>query len=395
MIVRVHARHLKGHIRLPSSKSLIHRALFAAALCSEPTRIVTDTPARRADDIKETLRALSAFGSRIEEKPDGLILTPFPKKSAPYTVDIKASATTWRFLMPIAARFRTPCTIHASAELFARSAAPYARVFESNGVRMRSINNTIRLEGQLSPGQYHLDAGLSSQFVSGMLFVMPFLEPSKLMVDNKVSAPYIAMTEYVLSLFGIHYSNGSAYGQYHTPGVYIPEWDASAAAFFEIAKAWGHDITFDGVPASLCQGDAALPPLDPLPEKLSLKDQPDLFPILALYATQAPYPVCFTDIERLRYKETDRIAATTTMLAQLGAASRTEAASVCIYPSPLHGGTVDSRHDHRIAMTAAIASLLTEDPITILNAEAVSKSYPGFFEDFIHLGGSCHVITTR
>lgn len=97
---------------------------------------------------------------------------------------------------------------------------------------------------------------------------------------------------------------------------------------------------------------------------------------------------------RLRLKECDRLAAVSDLLARLGAQveERPDSLVICGSPSLPGGATVDGWGDHRIVMSAAIAALLCERPITITGAQAVQKSYPSFFEDFQALGGICHVL---
>ena len=101
----------------------------------------------------------------------------------------------------------------------------------------------------------------------------------------------------------------------------------------------------------------------------------------------AKHGAIFKDTERLRYKESDRIASTVAMLNSLGIQTKVTDCTFTVYPGTLMGGTVDSFHDHRIAMSAAIAAIVCQQPVTILHAECVEKSYPGFWEDYEKLGG--------
>ena len=115
-------------------------------------------------------------------------------------------------------------------------------------------------------------------------------------------------------------------------------------------------------------------------------DIPDLVPILAVTAA-ALNGATFTGVRRLRLKESDRIAAVCAMIGSLGGNAEASEDTLKISPSQIVGGIVNSFSDHRIAMAAAIAATVAQQPVTILNAQCVRKSYPGFWEDFALLGG--------
>ena len=95
----------------------------------------------------------------------------------------------------------------------------------------------------------------------------------------------------------------------------------------------------------------------------------------------------FTDIQRLRLKESDRVAAVVEMITALGGKAEATEDTLTVYKSCLSGGIINSHNDHRIAMAAAIASTVCTAPVTILGADAVQKSYPHFWKEFRRLGG--------
>jgi 3-phosphoshikimate 1-carboxyvinyltransferase len=119
---------------------------------------------------------------------------------------------------------------------------------------------------------------------------------------------------------------------------------------------------------------------------ISAADNPDLIPILSIMAACNQGAV-FTDIRRLRLKESDRVAATHNMITALGGRCESDENTLTVYGTGLTGGTVDSFGDHRIAMAAAIAATKCRETVTILGAQAVNKSYPNFWEDYRELGG--------
>ena len=120
---------------------------------------------------------------------------------------------------------------------------------------------------------------------------------------------------------------------------------------------------------------------------ISARDIPDLVPILAVTAG-AKHGAVFTDIRRLRLKESDRVASTIAMIEDLGGKADATEDTLKVFGTGFLGGTVNSCNDHRIAMAAAIASTVCAKPVTILGADAVNKSYPAFWQEFTRLGGT-------
>ena len=111
-----------------------------------------------------------------------------------------------------------------------------------------------------------------------------------------------------------------------------------------------------------------------------------MVPILSVVAA-AKKGAVFTNIRRLRLKESARVASVSQMRARLGVKTHAEENSFTVYPGTFQGCTIDSAADHRIAMAAAIAATITQGPVTILGAQCVEKSYPSVWEDYEKLGG--------
>lgn len=233
------------------------------------------------------------------------------------------------------------------------------------------------------------------------------------------SRPYIDLTLDILRRFGVEVrEDGSHFhvaadARYVLPeGETAIEGDWSNAAFFLAAGALSAPVTMTGLDLHSSQGDKAIVELlrgfgatvdchedgaitvSPAPlsaQTISVKEIPDALPILAMIAAQAKGTTVFTDIERLRLKESDRIATTTALLEAMGVHCESDAHEMRVTGvTQLHGGcTVSSAGDHRIAMAAAIAALNCDAPVTLTGAEAVRKSYPHFFQDYSSLGGVC------
>lgn len=257
----------------------------------------------------------------------------------------------------------------------------------------RPTENTIFCTGKLHNGTYSIDGSVSSQFITGLMFALALLQgENHLQITGKVeSKPYIRMTEQALSLFGVK-ADGYCFKNccpFHSPGELTVEGDWSNGAFFCCANALGNQVSVQGLCDDSAQGDKAV--IEILPKLcqnavISGEDIPDLIPILAATAG-AIQGATFQNIGRLRLKESDRVASVAAMLQAFGATVEINGNDMRVFPAAYQGCTIDAQKDHRIAMTAAIASTVAHGPVTILGAECVSKSYPSFWAEFTRLGG--------
>ena len=197
---------------------------------------------------------------------------------------------------------------------------------------------------------------------------------------------------------------------YSLPSNLVVEGDWSSAAFWVVAGVVGkHPVVVRGVSPQSLQGDRRIIDhlrlmgafIDITPEgivampsqlfgtELDCTDTPDLVPILSVAAAAAHGTTLFTNVGRLRFKECDRLAAMKDVLAAAGISSLVgDDTFTVIGGKPVAQSPIDSCGDHRIAMSAAILSTISEGVTTIIGAESVAKSYPSFFEDFAALGGN-------
>ena len=167
------------------------------------------------------------------------------------------------------------------------------------------------------------------------------------------------------------------------------EGDWSNGAFWLAAEKLGSQLTILRLESDSPQGDRACADLIPaLRERQTINsaDIPDLVPILSVVAA-ANKGAIFTNIGRLRLKESDRVASVIAMLEALGGRAEATKDTLTVFGTGLTGGTVDACSDHRIAMSAAIAATVCTNPVTILGAECVEKSYPQFWAEYARLGG--------
>lgn len=409
---------LSGTVQAVSSKSAAHRAFICAALSDRPTAFASFVTNA---DIDATMACLTALGAAIcPQDGGGCTLIPGEKTGIPQ-LDCGESGSTLRFLLPVAAVLGG-ASFFGHGRLPERKITPILEVLRAHGAEISSDSLPLTVTGRLVPGDYTLPGNVSSQYFSGLLFALPLLPgDSRIHVEGVLSSEgYIDLTRDTLSRFGVvtHRTEDGFLvpgNQRYTPPADVAiEGDWSGAAFYLAAGAIGAPVTVTGLRMDSAQrdreiaeilaafgaqveksGDAVTVSPGALTGQVIDVDQiPDLFPILSILALAAQGETRLINAARLRDKESDRIAASAAMIRALGGQAEELPDELRIFGTgSLAGGTVDGAGDHRIVMSAAIASLLCREPVTIHGAEAVTKSYPGFFSDFQNLGGITHGIT--
>ncbi len=399
-------------VRAISSKSEAHRALICASLSDSETKIIcTDTNA----DIDATASCLSSLGASIIRVDDGFVVSPISQVPTHAVLDANESGSTLRFLLPLAASLGADCEFIMRGRLASRPLSPLYELLCENGVSLSEAGRSpLSLSGRLPSGEYTLAANVSSQYISGMLFALSVAcGRSVLRLSGKVeSAPYILMTLDTLKSFGadiefdenngIFYINGKE--RLVSPGTFEVGGDWSNAAFMVVSGVIGsRAVTVSNLDVQSRQGDRAI--IDVLRKmgadivfengnftarpsrlrgiRIDASDIPDLVPILSVAASVAEGETVIYNAQRLRLKESDRIESVCSTLLSLGARIRaTEDGMVILGKERLEGGEVDSFNDHRIAMSAAVASLVCDGAVTVSRFEAINKSFPSFLDNF-------------
>lgn len=400
MNVTIRPGKLSGAVRVPASKSAAHRALIAAALADRVTVVRLDA---LNDDIEATLSALTALGARIDcdAQEDRVTVHPIdrPADSPDALVDCGESGSTLRFLMPVACALGVRARFVGQGRLPERPNRPLTEALRRHGAVIDSDRLPMRVTGTLSGGLWTLPGDVSSQYVTGLLLALPLLdEDSEIRLTSPLqSASYVDMTLEMQRRFGIDIVSTSSGWRipgnqaYRSPGNMAVEGDWSAAAFWLAANAMGSAIDVRGLSEATVQGDRAVKALLGRPE-IDASNVPDLVPALAAAAAILPRRTVISGAGRLRFKESDRLQALSDMLTALGGSVRITADGLVIDGGrPLHGGCVDGRNDHRIVMATAILATCADGPVTVTGAQAVSKSYPDFFNHFMALGGNIDV----
>lgn len=408
---------LAGAVTPPPSKSQAHRMLICAALGTTPAKVACDT---LNDDLRATMDSLNALGASIAYSDGEFDVIPVSRRKGG-ELPCGESGSTLRFLLPIVAALGADATLTGKGKLPQRPMQPLCEALTTHGVEIAEHCNDAHLpltcKGQLTGGDYSMPGDISSQYFTGLLFALPLLSsPSNInIIGELTSASYVGMTLDALRLSGITIEQ-------HREGFYIPapqkynvparlqvEGDWSAAAFWLVAGVIGRNpVTICGMNADSLQGDRYIVehlrrmggdirlngeeitayPSQLHGAELDCVDTPDLVPILSVAAAAAKGTTLFTHVGRLRYKESDRLAAMQTLLQAFGIYSETGEDTFSVTGGEaVATEAVDSFGDHRIAMSAAVLSTIAQGETIIKGAECVAKSYPLFFEDFAALGG--------
>ncbi len=392
MNLTIQPRILRGEISIIPSKSQAHRLLICAAFSDRPTQIVCPETNR---DIEATAACLRALGAQLLHTDSGYTVFPARQIPASALLPCAESGSTLRFMLPVAGALGVEATFRMEGRLPQRPLSPLWEEMERMGCSLtRPSENTVCCRGRLQPGKYSIAGNISSQYITGLLLALPLVDgDSQIDVTGTLeSAPYVTMTKDALHTFGINVEDFQIPGgqMFHSPGHLTVEGDWSNGAFFVTAQALNNSLWITGLNSGSSQGDRAvveiLKTLSARNATVSARDIPDLIPVLSVFAA-CRHGAVFTDIQRLRLKESDRVASVIAMLEALGGRAEATDRALTVWGTGLIGGTVDSANDHRIAMSAAIASTQCSRSVTILGAQCVSKSYPRFWEEFKLLGG--------
>ena len=382
----------EGRIPLPPSKSIAHRKIILSALAPSGGEVRLWSI---SNDIRATLDLVESLGGGIsiteKNKTYHIKIAPLPKKIiAPVRIHVDESATTMRIALILAPALADHVIFTAGEQLRPRPMDEGIRFLQEHGVEVKGPW-PIETKGRLTFTDAQITAKTTGQFVTAALLAsLTQRRPTTVAAKNPPSAPDIRMTARIMEEAGINIEEKNGIYTIHqgdiqniAPDV---EGDYSHAAYAIVANEMGSNISLTNLPAHSIQGDQQIQehikkikahmPVD-------LTHTPDLLMALAVLATKTG--ATFTGIRRLRTKESDRIAATSAMLRELGIDTKTTDDSLTVAPGQITAGTVNSCGDHRIAFAAALAATAATGPITVAGAEAVDKSWPSFFKSFAAL----------
>ncbi len=408
MTVTLSAKKYPLSVHAIPSKSEAHRYLIAAALASGdmPIHIVCG---KLNKDIEATASCLAALGAKIEYKNGSFSVTPIDRDNIPKSPKLHPgeSGSTLRFLLPLVAALGCGGEFYMEGRLPERPLSPLSDLLEENGIAI-TYGNPLKVSGKLECGDYSISGGVSSQFVTGMIFALSVIGGTLTVTGKVESKGYIDITVRALSEFSSDIrEEGNVFTlsgcELKREREIIVGGDYSNAAFFLVSGAIGsHPVTVSGLDPKSAQGDREI--VDILAEmgadierngdtvtvspskltgaEIDASNIPDLVPILSVAAMAAEGKTVIYNAERLRLKESDRIESVATLIKDIGGKVNILSDGLEIFGHLPIGGVADSAHDHRIAMSAAVSSLIAKDDVIVFGAEAVDKSYPDFWEDF-------------
>lgn len=403
---------LAGLTDAPPSKSLTQRAI-AAGLLSGGTTVIRN--ASFCNDSMAAINMAQALGATIMQQEERINIIAGIRPAGPVTLNCGESGLALRMFAPVAGLLSESVTFTGEGSLVRRPVTMIREALIQLGVKVETSGGLLplKLSGRLRPGRAFIDGSSGSQLLTGLLMALPMADgDSRIDVASLTSKPYIGLTLGLLAEFGIKVENDD-YRSFIIPGrqsyrahEYTVEGDWSGAAFLLVAGATAGRVTVDGLnPCSLQADRAVLQALEEAGAGLitgpcgitasrsELKaftfeatDAPDLFPPLAALAARCEGTSRITGVGRLRHKESDRAEAIAEVLGAMGIRVRFSGNEMLITGGQAKGATVSSHNDHRIAMMAAVMAASASGPVTIAGAEAVSKSYPGFYDDLTRLG---------
>lgn len=416
--VSVSPSKISGRLKAPPSKSSMQRAVAAALLSSGESLILNPS---LCEDSLAALKMAECLGAAISMGDDSVLIKGGLRGGC-RTLDCNESGLGARLFSAIAALGNEPVTIEGKRSLLMRPMDDGVSCLRSLGVISDSNGGflPIMVCGPLKGGTAFLDGSMSSQFLTGLLMALPLsTENSRLIVKDLSSRAYIDMTIDILSRFGITIFNDN-YKEFTIEGnqiyraqKYMVEGDWSGSAFLLVMGALSEGIVVDGLQITSTQPDRniisclRMAGVDVKTERdiISVKggtlkgfeadisDSPDLAPPLVALAAYCKGNTVIRGTERLKVKESDRGAVLESEMRKLGVDITNYSDHILIRGGArIRGGTVSSHGDHRIAMALSVIAPGAESDIIIENGEAVNKSYPGFYKDFISAGAACKLI---
>ena len=404
------------HVRVPASKSVANRELVLSALADGRSRLELGE-LDPGDDVHAMADAIAAFGHEVRWTDGQIEVVPRQVPYAHATIDARDAGTVARFCAALAALASSETTVDGSERMRQRPMRALARALRSLGVEVTGETLPLRIRGPLAGGSVDVPGYESSQFASALLLVAPRTRDGLRLrlLGEIVSAPFLDLTIACLQGRGVRVTRAGrdefsvAAQRVKARSLRIPG-DVTASTYPAAAVALlGGTLTIGGVSARNArggQGDARFyelieqmgcvvshggsavtvnrtGPLHGITANVS--DCSDVFPTLAIVATQADSATELDGLAHTRGQESDRIAAVADAINVLGGRARSYADGIRIEPVPLRDGIVDARGDHRIAMAFSILGLLVPG-VAVDGWRSVTKTFPAFYDMLRELG---------
>ncbi len=412
MKVKVLPSKVSGSVTPPSSKSFLHRAIICASL-SNGTSVIDNV--NYSDDVNATVSAFESLGVNFNKEGKSLLVTSpgISILDGEHQVDCNESGSTIRFLIPILSNI-SKSHFKGKSGLLNRPMTIYEEIFLAQKNLFKKHLNYIETVGKIKPGIFKIRGDISSQFISGLMFILPVLDDDSTIeiIGNFESSKYVDLTISILEKFSISIERRENKffikgRQVYTATNIFAETDFSQLAFFAVLGTLNNDVQVNGVNFDSLQPDKRIISViehmggqviknlnsaifrrsNTVGDTIDVSQSPDIAPIIAILASKSKGKTGIINAKRLVIKESNRLQSTYSTLKSLGVNVEIgEDWLEIIGPNDFVGNVCESFNDHRIAMSIAIAATIAENPITINGAEAINKSYPEFYKDLESLG---------
>lgn len=420
MIVSIASSQIKGKLKAPLSKSSMQRACAAALVRAGKTVI---HHYGKSDDDSAAISIIEKLGATVERQDDDLIVVSKGIVPIDNTIHFGESGLSARLFTSLAALSHVQISMTGAGSLLERPMHFFDDQFQKLSVKFHSQQGRLpfQIQGPMIPKDIEIDASLSSQFLTGLLFAYSAGQANDvtIKVNHLKSKPYVDLTLDVMSKFGMKVPKCTPYESYYfdketvipssTIIHYSVEGDWSGAAFLLVAAAIAGTVTLEGLDVNSKQADTKIvSALKDCGSVLQINDHhinvsqapltafsfdatdcPDLFPPLVALAAYCKGKTVIKGISRLIHKESNRAITLKDEFGKMGIIIELIDDEMIIHGVDYAtGNTVDSHNDHRIAMACAVAALRCKSVVEISNAEAIHKSYPHFYEDLKHIGAN-------
>lgn len=401
-----------GEVDIPSSKSDAHRALIMAYISNEKCVIKNVV---FSQDVIATLNALKSLGANFYQEKNCIYFEPSVRKIEECIINVNASGSTLRFLIPIASNLCKKVRFIGEESLFSRPLSVYEEIMEKQKIIYKKGSNYLEIEGSFKCEDYTIVGNVSSQFITGLLFLLCL---NKVKNQIKVLKPfqskeYIDITVNVMKKFGVNVAENEdvyAITSINFNSIeYSIEKDYSQMAFFAVLGSLKGKISISNMNENSLQGDKKIIDIliksganikmangnfvfeqsSLISKEIDLSSCIDLGPILFVFASFCEGTTRIFNTKRLKIKESDRVESMKQELEKVGVDIKCFDDEVLITgKNEYHGNyQFDCHNDHRVAMALSVFACVNDGECVIKNAECVNKSYPNFYEDLFSLKG--------
>ena len=410
---------IAGELHVPSSKSYAQRAIAIGSLSQNKVSIYQ---VGNNDDVIVAQKIAGDLGAQFVQKDNALFFHKGIDIDNTKAIEINCgeSGLSTRLFSAFSLLFGQTYKITGEGSITDRTMEMVIKGLQQFGKTVESVDShlPIVVSGETKNREIEIDGSISSQFLTGLLIVSPFLPfDTSILVHNLKSRPYIEMTLDLLKAFGVSTIETDDFKSFHIKGnqginqqiEYTVEGDWSSAAFMIVAGVIGGKVKLRGLNRESKQGDRAV--LEAVqragakvkwennvlivekgivqPFEFDATECPDLFPALVVLAAYASGQTIIKGVGRLKHKESNRAIALQKECSKVGLSIQLQEDIMIIHgkgkPQIENNVSFSSHQDHRMAMGMSLFSIGAKYPIIIDNFRSIDKSYPNFYKDLAML----------